>query len=364
MRKVIACMLVVLFALATHGCVGYFPEVIRQGSREVVEIDDEYEQVDEEAEPAEPPDMAAAAHVLGGRIVTAEEAANNAKRFAIVGANVVGLQADGTLIKTDYHAFGAIDGIYDWEGIVAISASGNNSDNIIGLKSDGTVVIGGTFTEGSAEAVEGWEDIVSIVGGAGESHFAGLKSDGTVVAFGADALGQLDVSHWTDIERLFIARGVTFGITSDDSIVTAGQLSYSVWENGQHKGFESYEIDFGEWVDIVQIIASGTISGAYGLRADGTIVMSLGFWGDNPWTDIVQLASKGSSLIGLRSDGTIAIVGRALSVWEQEITQWTDIVAIQANSHFVVGMKKDGSFEFASSSNLHQIDISDWNLGY
>ncbi len=109
-----------------------------------------------------------------------------------------------------------------------------------------------------------------------------------------------------------------------------------------------------EWKDIVDI-ASGGDGSLFGLRADGTVAVSLSHDYRNDgypdrfedWTNIVDLAAGFDYLVGLKADGTVITEGFRKSCdnynGELNVGGWTDIVKIEAGSNVTLGMKADGT---------------------
>lgn len=109
------------------------------------------------------------------------------------GGNVAAVRADGTVLLTvtnpenEYYR----TRVSDWTDMISIYEVGAY---VVGLKSDGTVVGAGLNVDGCLN-VGGWRDIVAIRPWYGCT--VGLKSDGTVVYAGK---GHKDMKDWYDIK--------------------------------------------------------------------------------------------------------------------------------------------------------------------
>jgi len=247
----------------------------------------------------------------------------------------VGLKTDGTVVSV-----GQIDRAYQhaisrWRNIVAISSG---SGNIVGLKYDGSVVqIGGTYIH-SWE----WSDIVAIsAGDARPNNYAflnvlGLKSDGTVVKVHRTENSRVAEAieknrNWRDIVAVSaVGEYKKMVLKSDGTVIGEG-------------GTEN-------WRDIVAISAGENFS--IGLKADGTVaVVSNDGWGfeTESWCDIVAVTAGSTHIGGLKADGTVVAVALYCTAdnrpdYPQCNTEsWKDIVAVSAGFHHTVGLKADGT---------------------
>ena len=229
-----------------------------------------------------------------------------------------------------------------------IAAGYNHS---VRLNPDGTVYAVGKATvsaNGTSRLdTQGWTDIVAI---SAAQQTVGLKSDGTVVTCGPHANGEGDLSHWTEIEKIFAARTHTVGLKRDGTVVAKGGTKIEGQCNVSH------------WRDIIDIAASQIAT--FGLRKDGTII-SAGHtdWGEN-WTNIKAICAGENHLVGLRNDGTVVAAGAGdIEYINQQLSLWEKITQISASNTHIVGLKEDGTVVVY---NLDQrknttCDVSGWS---
>ena len=207
------------------------------------------------------------------------------------GGTTVGLKSDGTVVAVGNNDFGQCN-VEEWNDIVTVS-SGNS--HTVGLKSDGTVVAVGNNDDGQCN-VESWRGIVAV--SAGGWHTVGLKSDGTVVAVGDNVFGQCNVEEWTDIVAVSAGRCHTVGLKSDGTVVAVGDNDF-----GQ---CEIY--DEGFWTSITYHERT--------IRTEEKYVEG--------WNDIVAVSAGDSHTVGLKSDGTVVVVGDNY-FGQCNVEEWTDI---------------------------------------
>lgn len=235
-----------------------------------------------------------------------------------------------------------------WKDAVAV-VSGNFYDvrtygkasyygTVFGLQSDGTVILGDQ-DKIKQISEEGWTDIVSIVHG--EPYLYGLRSDGTVVCYkqtkGNQSWNQQDEAVY--LEKIAALRDVV----KIHCIADWNSTTLWIWtaDGTVYKDFEPYEDQ--------SVIA--VESGSYGtamLKKDGTVTFDLNTDLDkqsqaeaqsmaedvNTWTDVV---SMDGIAMGLKADGTVVGVE-----YKNTLSKWTDIVAVYYGSS-VFGLKSDGT---------------------
>ena len=106
------------------------------------------------------------------------------------------------------------------------------------------------------------------------------------------------------------------------------------------------------------IVTAGNV--AYALKTDGTVVTSSdSYSGVNNWTDIVSLAAGEEYVVGLKSDGTIALEG----TYSENIAralEWTDIIAISATRGHIVGLKRDGTLVTVGVGIVPAGELAKW----
>ena len=118
-----------------------------------------------------------------------------------------------------------------------------------------------------------------------------------------------------------------------------------------------------KWTDIVAVSAgrSHTVS----LKSDGTLVAV----GNNnshccdisDWSDIVAIDASEEVTAGIKSDGTVLLAGYTYPLWDAE--NWNDIISIgvQGGYHrFIAGLKSDGTVVATGYNEYGQCDVSEW----
>ena len=81
-------------------------------------------------------------------------------------------------------------------------------------------------------------------------------------------------------------------------------------------------------------------------------------WGEI--TNREYISTYGLLTAGLRSDGTVMIVGYKSAEHRNIVSKWTDIVAISEGSSHTVGLQADGTVIAAGSNNDEQCDVYRW----
>ena len=103
---------------------------------------------------------------------------------------------------------------------------------------------------------------------------------------------------------------------------------------------------FTLWDEVsVREAVSASGRNTIGLRSDGTVVVV----GDNnygqcnvqDWTDIVAVSAGSVHTVGLKSDGTVVAVG--INGGRCDVQDWTDVVAVSAGDDFTIGLRLDGT---------------------
>ena len=61
------------------------------------------------------------------------------------------------------------------------------------------------------------------------------------------------------------------------------------------------------------------------------------------WTNIVRVAAGSGYTVGIKSDGTVVVVGRVPRRQEDIISSWTDIAQVAAGYYHTIGLKNDGT---------------------
>lgn len=271
--------------------------------------------------------------------------------------NVYGIKANGRVLATggkDYANDAGQRNVDHFRDIVRIIPL---SDTTIGITNSGSLVATGKHRESFAGA-EGWSDVTSVLiyYYDGERTIIGLKRDGTIVATG----GVADiVRQWSDIKYLLEGDSSLFGLTTDGTI-------RFIDDSYPRNGFASV----AQWDNIKSlVVANGlTNSAAFGLKEDGTIVVSghdtKEYAETSTWTDIQQIAYADDILAGLKADGTVVVAGKNVQFYHNyAVKSWTDISSVYCHDSTVWGIQEDGSVVAAYSTNksFFRNDITRWD---
>lgn len=260
----------------------------------------------------------------------------------------VAVKNDGTVITSGSteHFLKNTD---KWSGIVSVGAGTNH---VVGLKSDGTVVASGMNDYGQCD-VSDWTDITCIA--VNNYYTLGVKKDGTVLATGKNDNGQCDVSDWTDIVTVSTSGCHTLGLKSDGTVVAAGlnehnQCRVEKWKNviSINAGIVGEAISTGLKADGSLIYTSSDLvedpldlscfddlsaffavpSRFIGIQKDGTVI-ALGYVDDchviESWNDVVFYCGDARGVIGLKADGTIVVSLEPRDFYIYDEEEWSDI---------------------------------------
>ncbi len=115
--------------------------------------------------------------------------------------------------------------------------------------------------------------------------------------------------------------------------------------------------DTSKWKNIIKIAGSDTHIA--GLKSDGTVVVIGGEFGQaiaQKWEDIVDIAAGWNTTVGLRKDGTVIAIGfNKFGACNTEGMK----DAISASYHTAC-LKADGTVEAVGNNDFGQCDVSDW----
>ena len=277
------------------------------------------------------------------------------------------IKADGTVaVSSEYPELG--QAIRGWTDIVALEnisrwIDGEYCAAVLGLKSDGTVVTASSMPDHGFPDVDGWTQIVDIRSGG--DYTVGLRSDGTVVAAGDNTYGQCDVADWNGVVAIDTSDSYTVGLRYDGTVVAAGCLG---WKGADVRPYVS---------DCTDIAAVETARYAIiGRKTDGTMVCQGpdGSWveavlEESGWTDVQEFFCTDTSLLALKTDGTVAAAGRTNdganipfenSYGRLNVSEWTDIVAVSGDDFYSVGLKADGTVVTAGLNRHGRCHVTDW----
>lgn len=217
-------------------------------------------------------------------------------------------------------------------------------DHTVFLFSDGTVEAIGSSAMGQCD-VSDWTDIVQI--STLRNHTVGLRKDGTVVAVGDNTDGQCNVSEWIDIVEVSAGNHHTVGLKRDGSVVCVGRN-------------QSGDCDVEKWENIKSIGTAYT--NTFGLCSDGTVLVSGSFRkGKLPgWDNIQSISVSDAHIVGLRSDGTVVAMGD--NTYEQcDLSDWRNITSVSAGCGYTVGLKEDGTILVKGINDVGQHNAKQWS---
>lgn len=163
----------------------------------------------------------------------------NIKAIAAVGDHYFGLTETGTMKVTNTKegdTYGFSD-VTSWTNISSFCAV---NDLVIGVKTNGTVVatkwleFDSNLNRYKRCSITGWRNIRSVAIGSypvrRSNYIVGLKADGTVVVTGNDSIND-EVQTWKNIVAIVAGCDKVFGLTSDGTVVSAGDYRGVQWEN-------------------------------------------------------------------------------------------------------------------------------------
>ena len=166
-------------------------------------------------------------------------------QIACTDYDTIGLRADGTVVHTGYHAYGALSG---WNGVTAI---GGGSYATVALTATGQAL--SSHSSSRSEAMQG-----AIAIDASTGYAVALLSDGTVRTTASDGSGEDGLRlPWTDVVSVSAASTGIAGLKTDGTVLTH-------WFRARDA------LDFSDVTGAAAIAAGGTHTAV--LRTDGTVV--------------------------------------------------------------------------------------------
>ena len=202
-----------------------------------------------------------------------------------------------------------------------------------------------------------WKDIQEM---ASCNHLIiGLRRDGTVEAISKDEFSARYLKQaysWTNVNTLVSGNRYAAGIRSDGTIVTAGAAPEGYIE--EYGFFDN----LAEWTDIIKLEIGVCLAGEYaaGLRSDGTMVYEgicdVGWTG--PSDHIIDFASSGWMLIGLREDGSVTANGED-SEGASVLLDWTDMKQVDCGDTEAIGLRENGTILVTSEKREAIQDLVD-----
>ena len=243
---------------------------------------------------------------------------------SILGDHLVGVCADGHVLATGKNTDGQCN-VHAWTYITAVACGATFT---VGLRTDGTVLAVGDNYYGQCNVTE-WKDVSAIA--CGDHHTVGLKKDGTLIAAGRNDNGQCNIDGWTNVIKIICMEYETIALCKNGTVLCTGE---SLRDNDMEN---------------IKEISAG--SSLLGLRKDGSVACP--FQADeirrgiDNWKDIVSAVEVEHRIYGLQKDGVVVINGAKQLPWD-------DIISIVGNE-YLVGLRKDGTVV-----TLGNADVSDW----
>ena len=300
-----------------------------------------------------------------------------------------GVTKDGEVLiaGTTYKGEEILREIGSWSGIKSI-AVGHGNYGVAGLTYDGTVLFAGMD-----EKIEGWDGVEEIFFRG--PLLVGLEADGTVRTADGDASGQTEnmenIKQVGDFSRLDRSPAQIMGAALDGSVAGAAEienadarkelLSWSgmravdcidetfyiglkdddtILEYYANLGNASPE-DFQnlEWAQSVGLSYSSAM-GILAQTKDGTVVFSNG--AETEENDIKVICGNGADCLGIRSDGTIAVLQWALrdESGNRLVDGWTDMTQLAMGNGHTVGLRSDGTVVAAGNNHCGQCNVEEW----
>ena len=146
-------------------------------------------------------------------------------------------------------------------------------------------------------------------------------------------------------------------------ILVLGDDSSKQVDDGLYRKQEESARQAETWSNVVQIVGwNGTL---YGLHADGTVSTTDPKMQETmaSYTGITKLVERNWEILGIREDGTVAVIVRsenAVAFGRTQADRWSDIRDIAMGGSHVAGLKKDGTVVAAGSNHEGQCDVEDW----
>jgi len=205
--------------------------------------------------------------------------------------------------------------------------------HVAAVGADGTVFSGGDNTDFQCDT-SGWHDIVAVA--TGEAHTLGLRADGIVLATGANAFDECDVGHLTGVKAVYAFGYDSVCVLADG---TAEAVGRSKW-------------DLSTFSDIVGIAKYP--EGLIGVKSDGTLSLVGYITEDDAAQEIAWLLSchDVKQVISTYNSGSI-ILGKDGRIYksnmpENYFTQWRDIKSIVDLADSFAVLRTDGTVRVLS----------------
>ena len=228
----------------------------------------------------------------------------------------VAVRWDGTVLTRSTHPWH--DVVSSWKNIVSVHELWFRSYELVALRLDGTVIstdpdsIYNTWTNVETLQQSKWDS----------SYVAGITKDGRVLC------PYFDLSTWTDVVQVDCASGMIVGLRKDGTVLYADDNGSKVMAG---------------WTDVVQVACQSDV---LALRSNGTVLTN------NPkysadlaaWKDIVQIDNYWYLYAGLKADGSVVLAGEFdLSNSGPDTNLWQNIKDIKVTGSSLIGLRADGT---------------------
>ncbi len=277
--------------------------------------------------------------------------------IANLGAGIAAIDNDGKVkIITDnsIYEYYQYNEVSDWVDIKYLSYAHGRLD---ALDKDG-VIHSTRDTDTSYDYVvdqlKSYTDLSAI--STDYDNYVLLSRNGNIYAYSAkysDTLNTFQdrISTWKDVVDVVTGQLRIAALKKDGTVYVADYNKYL------NPSYDYLYDEIAGWTNIVAI-SSASIGPIAGLKSDGTVVISTSyitgtrnnnFYYVSDWNDIIAISKSSTTLLGLKSDGTVVATGDN----EQEqldVSGWTDIVAVAAGNWISIGLKSDGTLVIAGKT--------------
>ena len=226
----------------------------------------------------------------------------------------------------------------------------SNDSNLAILYADGTVKVYGDNTYGQCD-VGNYSDIVDIAMSASCIYM--VNNDGRVTVAGSiESKMKNAIVRWKDIKTIFASERLVIEITNTGEIKVTASIDSSRLNR------------IKEWNGAKKICLRGRESVA--LFDDGTVRVFGADKEAEDWKEITDIAYDGTYIIGLTSQKTIKLAGKArnefLDAGRKEADAWTDIESISCSKTAIAGYDTCGDLLIAGKMGTDIDSLKkEWN---
>ena len=211
-----------------------------------------------------------------------------------------------------------------------------NRKAFAGVNTDGTVLIKGKVSSKIKKAAK-WTDTIAV--SMGDEHIVGLKKDGTVVAEGKNKKlsRPCNTEHYKNIDAICAGYSTTMVLQKGIAYKTNREELF----DSSHNTIEGIVQISTDGFDTVFLLNTGKVT----VDAFSSLREKEKFADIGKWEDIVQISHSSEHIMGLRTDGTVAICGSKDKIFKNlfEVLEWRNIVSIASNSFDAIGLHADGT---------------------